>query len=244
VPLLSRTLIAVFALLLAGCSLTEEQPTDPDKRRPLKVQHARGETRVPFLSDRPATLDPAALETALALGVKPLGSTSWEAGGRQPDYLRRAAAGVEDLGFARTPNLAAVKRLDPDVIVGNELFQARLYDRLAEIAPTVYSGVPLTEWKADVRFFGESLGRSDEGERLLIDWDRRVARVNRALGSSRPDTVTLPPDLRRSLDRAFVDSVLEDVGFQAGAAIATGRGGGILAARRVLDAVRRQAGSG
>ncbi len=240
-PLASRILIAVLALLLAGCSLTDEQPTDPDKRRPLKVQHARGETRVPFLSDRPVTLDPAALETALALGVKPLGSTSWEPDGRQPAYLRRATAGVERLGFARTPDVAAVERLDPDVIIGNDLFGARLYDRLAEIAPTVYSGVPLPEWKADVRFFGEALGRSDAGERLLIDWDRRVARVKRALGSSPPETITLPPDLRRSLDRAFVDSVLEDVGFQAGAARASGRGGGILAARAVLDVVRRQA---
>ncbi|HEY6780509.1 MAG TPA: ABC transporter substrate-binding protein [Thermoleophilaceae bacterium] len=240
-PTASRLLIALFALFLAGCSLTEDQPTDPHKRRPLKVQHARGETRVPYLSDRPVTVDPAALETALALGVKPLGSTSWQRGGRQPAYLRAQTAGVENLGFALTPDVTAVKRLDPDVIIGNNLSQKRYYDQFEEIAATVYSGVPLTEWKADVRFFGEALGRSDEGERLLIDWDRRVARVKRSLGSSRPDTITLPADLRRSLDRAFVDSVLEDVGFQAGAAFSHGNGGGIIAARRILDVVERQA---
>jgi iron complex transport system substrate-binding protein len=240
VPTAARLLIALLTLLLAGCSVTDEQPTNPDKRRPLKVQHARGETRVPFLSDRPVTVDPAALETALALGVKPLGSTSWQPGGRQPAYLRRETSGVESLGFARTPDLGAIERLDPDVIVGNDLFQKQFYDRLEAISPTVYSGVPLTEWKADVRFFGEALGRSDEGERLLIDWDRRVARTKQAIGSALPKTIALPPDLRHSLDRAFVDSVLEDVGFQAGAAIATGHGGGIIAARRVLDAVRAQ----
>lgn len=240
-PTASRLVILLFALLLAGCSLTEDQPTDPDKRRPLKVQHARGETRVPYLSDRPVTTDPAALETALALGVKPLGSTSWQRDGRQPGYLRAQTAGVENLGFALAPNVAAISRLDPDVVIGNDLSQKRYYDRLEEIAPTVFSGVPLTQWKADVRFFGEALGRSDQGERLLIDWDRRVARVNRQLGSERPATITLPPDLRRSLDRAFVDSVIEQVGFQAGDALAIGNGGGIIAARRILDVVRRQA---
>ncbi len=240
-PTASRLLFALLALLLAGCSLTDEQPTDPDKRRPLKVQHARGETRVPYVSDSPVTIDPAALETALALGVKPLGSTSWQPGGRQPAYLRAQTAGVEDLGFALKPDIPAIKRLDPDVIIGNDLSQKTFYDRLEEIAPTVYSGVPLTEWKADVRFFGEALGRSDQGERLLIDWDRRVARTNRALGSSRPDQIRLPRDLERSLDRAFVDTVLEEVGFQAGAAFSQGNGGGIIAARRILDVVQRQA---
>jgi iron complex transport system substrate-binding protein len=241
VPNAIRLLIALFALLLAGCSLTEDQPDDPDKRRPLKVQHAEGETRVPFLSDRPVTIDPAALQAALALGVKPLGATSWAEDGRQPAYLRAQTRGVENVGYVLKPNIPAIKRLDPDVIIGNDLSQKAFYERLAEIAPTVYSGVPLTEWKADVRFFGEALGRSDQGERLLIDYDRRVARTNKALGSSRPERVKLPPDLERSLDRAFVDTVLEDIGFQAGAAFSQGNGGGIIAARRILDVVRAQA---
>lgn len=240
-PTASRMLIALLALLLAGCSLTPAQPTNPDKKRPLKVQHARGETRVPFLSDRSATVDPAALETALALGVKPLGSTSWEHDGRQPAYLRRLAAGVKPLGYAATPDVPALSALDPDVIIGNDLFQKRLYDRLSKIAPTVYSGIPIKDWKGDVRFFGEALGRSDQGEALLIDWDRRVARVHKALGPNPPDVVRLPPDLREYLDRTFVDSVLEDVGISAGAAVSRGKGGGIISARRVLDAIERQA---
>jgi iron complex transport system substrate-binding protein len=241
VPTATRLLTALLTLLLVGCSVTEKQPTNPDKKRPLKVQHARGETRVPFLSDRSATVDPAALETALALGAKPLGSTSWNRDGSQPAYLRAATAGVEPLGFAPTPDFETVQRLDPDVIIGNDLFQRRLYDRFSEIAPTVYSGIPIKDWKGDVRFFGEALGRSDQGEALLIDWDRRVARAKRAIGDDPPDVVRLPRDLRDYLDRSFVDSVLVDVGIPAGAAVATGKGGGIIAARRVLDAVERQA---
>lgn len=240
-PKLTLLFLALLALLASGCSLVEDQPTNPDKKRPLKVQHARGETRVPFLSDLPVTVDPAALETALALGVAPLGSTSWNKDGAQPAYLKRATADVENVGWAPKPRMPAIAALEPDVIIGNDLYQARLFGRFHNIAPTVYSGIPIKDWKGDVRFFGESLGRSDEGEALLIDWDRRAARVRKALGDDPPDEIVLPRDLRTYLDRSFVDSVLADVDVPAGAAVATGEGGGIIAARRVLDAVAAQA---
>ena len=233
--------IALLALLVSGCSLVEEQPTNPDKKRPLKVQHARGETRVPFLSNRSVTVDPAALETALALGVKPLGATSWNKDGAQPAYLRRQTQGIANVGWAPKPRVPEVNALKPDLIIGNDLYQARLFGRFHNIAPTVYSGIPLKDWKGDVRFFGEALGRSDEGEALLIDWDRRAASVRRLLGDDPPERVVLPRDLRTYLDRSFVDSVLGDVDIPAGAAVATGEGGGIVSARRVLDAVAAQA---
>jgi iron complex transport system substrate-binding protein len=237
-----RALLALLVVLLAGCSLgEEEQPSDPTKRKPLKVQHALGETRVPFLSDRPVTLDPAALETALALGVAPLGSASFSTDGRFPAYLGDAVAGVEPLGPVDRPDSDAVRRIDPDVIIGSERYQRRLYRRLTEIAPTVMSGVPLIEWKSDVRFFGEALGRSSGSERLLIDWDRRAARTRRAIAASRPASIELGPDLARALDPDLLASVLADVGLPSSAAKASGRGGGIIAARRVLLAIERSA---
>jgi ABC-type Fe3+-hydroxamate transport system substrate-binding protein len=244
VPIASRALVGLLVLALAGCSLgDEEQPSDPTKRKPLKVQHALGETRVPFLSDRPVTLDPAALETALALGAAPLGSASFSTDGRFPTYLGDAVAGVEQLGPVDTPDVAHVQRLEPDVIIASERYQRPLYDRLSEIAATVMGGVPLSEWKSDVRFFGEALGRSRGGERLLIDWDRRVAHTRRVLADTRVERVELGPELARALDPDFVASVLRDVGLPPSAARPSGRGGGIIAARRVLLAVERSARS-
>jgi ABC-type Fe3+-hydroxamate transport system substrate-binding protein len=241
VSIVPRALLAGLALLLAGCSLgEEEQPTDPLKRKPLKVQHALGETRVPFLSDRPVTLDPAALETALALGVTPLGSASFSTDGRFPAYLGDAVAGVKPLGPVGRPDVDAVRRIEPDVIIASQRYQRSLYDRLTEIAATVMGGVPLSEWKSDVRFFGEALGRSRGGERLLIDWDRRAARVRRAVAGSGLARVELAAALARALDPDFVASVLADVGLPGSAAArARGRGGGIIAARRVLRAIER-----
>jgi iron complex transport system substrate-binding protein len=234
--------LALLALLLVGCQLTpEDQPDNPLKRRPLKVQHALGEVRVPYLSDEPVTIDPAALETALALGVKPKGATSWHDDGKFPSYLR-GTSGIKWLGKAGRPNLEATKRVDPDVIIGNSLYQKRYFLRLSKIAPTVMSGVPLTEWKSDVRFFGEALGRSDEGERLLIDWDHRAARARRAVRRSHVRRVRLPRSLTDELSQDFLNTVLEDAGLRPGSVKAHGRGGGIIAGRRVLAAIERSAG--
>jgi iron complex transport system substrate-binding protein len=242
VPVLTRSLLLLLVLLLAGCQLTpDDQPADPHKRRPLKVQHAMGEVRVPYLSDAPVTLDPAALETALALGVKPRGSTNWHDDGSFPRYLGNLTRGVKWLGKAGQPDLAATKRVDPDVIIGNSLYQKRYFLRLSKIAPTVMSGVPLSEWKSDVRFFGESLGRSDEGEHLLIDWDHRAARARRAVKRAGVRRVQLPRSLTNELSQDFLDTVLEDAGLAPGSVKAHGRGGGIIAGRRVLAAISRSA---
>ena len=43
-------------------------------------------------------------------------------------------------------------------------------------------------WELNVRFHGEALGRTNDAERLLIDWDRRVAALREKLGEDAADT--------------------------------------------------------
>ena len=236
-------LLAALALALLGCSADGNSATTTGKRKPLKVQHAMGETRVPFRAARPATLEPSALETALAIGVRPVASAT--PSGRFPAYLRARVRGVENLGEARDPDARRLPLLDPDVVIGNELYDAqrRLYARLAEEVPTVMSGIPISEWKADVRFFGEALGRGDDAERLLNDYDRRAARARRTVRSegltTRRALDALPAPLARELSPDFLASVFRDVGLAAPATAGGGRAGGLLAARDVLDALSR-----
>jgi iron complex transport system substrate-binding protein len=236
-------LLILLLVPLAGCQLAEdEQPADPSKRKPLKVQHAMGERRVPFLADRPVTLDPSALEAALALGVTPAGSTSWLPGGRFPSYIpAREVEGVEPLGSPEDVDVAAVAALRPDVVIGNQAYQEGVHSELDELVPTVMSGVPISEWKSDLRFFGESLGRGTGAERLLLDYDRRVAHAREAV--SHADGVSAPRSLTRQLDPAFVRDVLDDLGLPPDAVEGGGRGGGILAARALIAAIERSAES-
>jgi iron complex transport system substrate-binding protein len=232
-----RSLIA-FALVgvLAGC---QESGFDESRetQRPLKVQHAMDKltgTKVPGVSERPMTLTADALGDTLALGVRPVRAAL--AGGRLPEYLRDEADGVEVVVPLTELDLAATDAAEPDLILGSKEEQEELYEDLSRIAPTV-----MTEgdnWKLNLRLHGEALGRTNDAERLLIDWDNRVAGVRRSIGEARPG-IALEGGVT-----PFAEQVLGDLGLKPGG----GReevirmrggpewdGGGILAARAALE---------
>jgi iron complex transport system substrate-binding protein len=227
------------ALSLAGCEVESKDP--PEGARPLKVQHALGETRVPGRSERPVALYPSELDSALALGVRPAGAATHRGLSAFPRYLN--ARGVPAVGPVDRPDVREIEVIDPDLILIGKQSHQRLYRRLKDIAPTVALD-ELIKWKPNFRHDGEALGRTDRAEALLTDYDRRAARVRRLLDGRRP---RLPEEARRSLRRPFIASILEDLGLphprpgsdrvpgaRPGAYDHWTLGTGPLAARRVL----------
>jgi iron complex transport system substrate-binding protein len=226
---------------LAGC---QESGFDESRetQRPLKVQHAMDEltgTKVPGVAERPLTLDADALGDALALEVTPVGAVE------VPPYMREQARGVEKVPPDDT---VAFEGTDPDVILGSvELYSEEDYDALRQIAPTV-----MTEgdnWKLNLRLHGEALGRTNDAERLLVDWDDRVAKVKAAMGGREVSIVlsAKPPVREFSLEPGTIGgSILSDLGIEQGGGgdvvlrVAGGQewvNGGILAARAALEDV-------
>jgi iron complex transport system substrate-binding protein len=228
-------ILLAFACVLTGC---QESGFDESRetQRPLKVQHAMDEltgTKVPGVAERPMTLTADALGDTLALGVKPVRAAL--PGGRVPEYLRRDARGVEVVPPLTELDLAAADALQPDLILGSKEEQEDLYRELSRIAPTVMSEGD--NWKLNLRLHGEALGRTNDAERLLIDWDNRVAKVRAAIRDSGV-ALALP-----SAGSAFAEQILADL--HAGARDSDGEtirvgsgpewsGGGILAARAAL----------
>ena len=205
-------LLAVTALVAAGCGTGFDE--ERENAKPLKVAHASGESKVPGLAKRPLALTDGALDAILALHEQPVAALL--PGGRAPAYLRRDDVEV------RPPLVGAymlgVEVLDPDVILGSKARQGRLYDRLSEIAPTVFSeGGIATNWKLDLRLFGEALGRTNDAEALLDGWDRTAARARERLRSAEGTRVAvvriLPGGLRLSRPEAFPGKVLLDAGL-------------------------------
>ena len=241
-PLIALALLCA----LAGC---QESGFDESKEtsRPLKVQHAMDPltgTRVPGQAERPYTLTRDTLGDALALGVKPVGAVV--GGGSVPGYLTSAAGGVE---LSRDLDLGEVESADPDVILGAKELQEDDYDELRKIAPTIMSEGD--DWKLNLRLHGEALGRTNDAEALLTDWDNRVARVKRKIGDRKVSIVlTAKPPVREfSLEPGSIGgSILDDLGLRQGGGgdvvlhVAGGpewTGGGLLAARAALADVER-----
>ncbi|MGH2802929.1 MAG: ABC transporter substrate-binding protein [Thermoleophilaceae bacterium] len=203
-------LLAAAAASAVGC---QESGFDESKEtaRPLKVQHLRGESKVPGQAERPATLSVDALDDVLALGVRPVRAAV--PGLRLPSYLRERAAGIELMRPVGSADLAALEAADPDLIVGGGVGPA-LFEELGAIAPTVVTDESGGQWKLNVRLVGEALGRTNDAEALLIDYDRRVARVRRSLsGRPRVAVVRLTSDGLGFASRdSFAATILADAG--------------------------------
>jgi iron complex transport system substrate-binding protein len=230
--------LAIAVVASAGC---QESGFDESRetQRPLKVQDALNPltgTKVPGVAERPMTLGADTLGDTLALGVKPVRAALPQ--GDVPGYLRSDARGVEVVASLTKLDLPATEAVDPDVILGTKEADGELADGLSRIAPTIMSEGD--NWKLNLRLHGEALGRTNDAEKLLIDWDNRVAKVKDAIGG-RKLVVSLPHPT------PFAESILGDLGVQLGGDGAEvvrlkpgpeWLGGGLLAARAALADVQ------
>jgi iron complex transport system substrate-binding protein len=179
-------LALAIAVAVGGC---QESGFDESKEtvRPLKVQHVLGETKVPGQAKEPLTLTLDSLDDALALGVQPVRAAV--PGARLPRYLRDRGQGVSLMAPVGAGALGAVEAAHPDLIVGSagtdgKSGQGRLYDRLSRIAPTVMIALGGEQWKLNVRLVGEALGRTNDAEQLLTDYDHEVALARNAIAAA------------------------------------------------------------
>jgi iron complex transport system substrate-binding protein len=232
-PLLALVAAAV-AVAIAGC---QESGFDESKEtvRPLKVQHVLGETKVPGQAEHPMTLTLDSLDDTLALHVRP--ARAAVPGGRLPAYLRAEGSGVSLMRPVTAADLAAVEAVDPDLIIGSSGTNGRsgqgaLYDRLSRIAPTVMLALGGGQWKLNLRLAGEALGRTNDAEQLLIDYDREAALARKAIragrGAGKPRVavaLATRSGVRFAKESSFAGTVLADAGvkqvFNAGDADVT-----------------------
>ena len=104
-PALSATGLALaVALTLTACGGGEDAdaasgPTSPtDSAFPRTVEHAMGSTEIPERPERVVVLDTGELDTALALGVTPVGAVTTAVSEEFLSYLAEDAAGIEVVG--------------------------------------------------------------------------------------------------------------------------------------------------
>jgi len=235
-----RILIALALVgALAGC---QESGFDESKetQRPLKVQDAMNPltgTKVPGQAERPATLTADTLGDTLALGVTPVVASN------VPAYMRREAQGVR-----RVPatDLSGIRAGTPDVILGTKEADGDEYGDLSKIAPTILGEGD--DWKLNLRLHGEALGRTNDSEELLIDWDNRLAKVRRRIGKRDVSVLLIRPNDAPASPGPVGTMVLADLGVKSGSGAKTvlridagpeWSSGGLLAARAALADVAR-----
>ncbi len=155
-----------------GASDTGSETTDGPT---VTVSTIFGDVTVPEDPQRVVALGWSDAETALALGVEPVGASDWLAVGG--DGL---GPWVED-SYDTPPTMLGtyevsaeeVAALEPDLILWTRSTNDQeTYDQLSQIAPTI--GAPEgtdiaygTSWDGQTELVAEALGKSDEGQRLI-----------------------------------------------------------------------------
>lgn len=197
--------------------LTLSSPLSAQER---VIQHAFGTTHIEGSPSRLVTLYQGATDTAVALGLAPVGAVeSWIDKPMYP-YLRNALADTRYLGLETQPNLEGIAWLQPDLIVGARYRHEQIYPLLSRIAPTV---VPDTafDFKAMLQLIGNASGRQAQANQLLQRWEQRTettrAQLADRLGQHWPQqaaVISFRADHARIYYDSFARRILDEIGFE------------------------------
>jgi iron complex transport system substrate-binding protein len=190
-PLLRRTALLAAALTttgaLAACGSGDDGPAAGSAPSsggafPVTVSTAFGDVEVPAEPQRVVALGWGDAETALALGVQPVGASDWLAFGGEGvgPWAEGRYDEAPEIIETLEPGLEAVAALEPDLILDTRSpATPERHEALTAIAPTI--GQPegvdayLTTWQQQLDLVGQALGRTEEAEQLRGDLEQRIA---------------------------------------------------------------------
>src|ERR687893_238511 len=121
-------------------------------------------------------------ETALALGVQPVGASDWLAvgGNGLGEWVEEGYDEDPEMIETLEPSFEAIAALEPDLILDTRSSGTQeRYDLLSEIAPTIGQpegvGPYQTSWQQQLDLVGQALGRTDEAADLRAQVERAFA---------------------------------------------------------------------
>ncbi|MEV8376085.1 iron-siderophore ABC transporter substrate-binding protein [Kribbella sp. NPDC056861] len=188
---------AVLLVAVAGCG-ADGGKDDAAGGTFAKVSTKFGEISIPAEPKRVVALGWGDAETALALGVEPVGVSDWLAFGGDglgPWATTRYQQAPEKIGTLE-PEFEKIAALKPDLILDTKSSgdQTR-YDTLKGIAPTI--GVPAggdaykVSWEKQTELVAAALGRVDQGKQLIAATKDKFAKTIAAHPEFAGKTVTL-----------------------------------------------------
>lgn len=171
------------------------------------IRHMRGEYCVSTTPLKIAVMDVQYADHLLALGVTPAGSVGLGTVGlgnvglkglatergvdtvvgmekseevlKFPQYIRERLNDTEYLGTYEAPDLQAVARLKPDLIICTEMHDAH-YEALSQMAPTLMFKRN-ESWQTILSLFGELIGKQAEAEHIITAYHRKTALLSEEL---------------------------------------------------------------
>ncbi|WP_033436122.1 iron-siderophore ABC transporter substrate-binding protein [Saccharothrix sp. NRRL B-16314] len=174
--------VALSALLLAACGGGGDSGGTEPAAAGVTVDTRFGPVTIDKPPTRVVALGWSDAETALALGVRPVGASDWLAFGG-----KGVGPWAEGL-YQEAPKLLgtteidyeAVAALQPDLILNTRSDNdQKKHETLSRIAPTIAAPkdvIPYgTTWRQQVESVAKALGKVAEGEKIIADLDAKFA---------------------------------------------------------------------
>ena len=178
----TAAVLAATALLAAGCGSAADEDAGPASSSgafPVTVETAFGDVTIEQEPTRVVALGWSDAETALALGVQPVGASDWLGFGGEGvgPWAEGRYDEAPELIETLEPSYEAIAALEPDLILDTRgSGEQERHDLLSAIAPTV--GIPegaenyLTTWQQQLELVGTALGKDDAAAELQAEVDQ------------------------------------------------------------------------
>lgn len=169
------SVLAILVLLisvLAACGNNDSKPADDNSATEEKETRTYksdfGDVEIPANPERVVVLGPTYVGYLLTLGNTPAGVPQLALD--NPHYEGKLE-GATNLGDGTSAE--AVLELQPDLIIAYNTDEN--IEILKETAPTVQIEYGKLDFKDQLREFGKMLGKEDEAEKWITQWDEKVA---------------------------------------------------------------------
>jgi iron complex transport system substrate-binding protein len=188
-PTTRAAALLAAAVILTSCGSGDDAGAgDTDAARsssgafPVTVTTAFGDVTIEEEPTRVVALGWSDAETALALGVQPVGASDWlgVGGDGLGDWVEGRYDKAPEIIETMEPSYEAIAALEPDLILDtrSDATEER-YELLSAIAPTIGQpegvGPWQTTWQQQLEMVGQALGKSDEAAELQDEVDQAFA---------------------------------------------------------------------
>ena len=166
-----RQLLSGLAIVLASSLMMTAQAET------VTIEHVKGTAQFDEVPQRVVVLGFGSLDVLDKIGVKPVGAPH----SLMPDYLTSYKDTTANTGSLSEPDFEAIYMLKPDVIIA-ENRMLKVYDKLAQIAPTIMFSIEGDKYWADAqqnwRALGQLFDKQAEVEAIIAETQDSIAAVN------------------------------------------------------------------
>ena len=181
--IVSLLMAAVMTASMVACSSSEDKTPDANTDgEKIVVQTITGEKEVPAKVERITTLENNMNDFILALGIVPTATAGSAESGwsymAEVEVLKEGLEGVQRIGNQSEPNMETILGTEPDVILatGNYTNQESNLERIAPTFLFNNSKSDASAWKSDLREIGKMVGRTEEAEKVIADFEEKATK--------------------------------------------------------------------